>query len=189
MEQTKKCPECGSTKPRSEFNRNASKYDGLQGKCRSCERASDILRYQVEKEKRSVARKARYALNPALEMARNRRWHKKNVDNINYRLSLVLRGRLKGVIKSQNARKTSSAVRDLGCTIPELRVRLESLFCPGMTWGNYGYRGWHIDHIRPLSSFDLTDPEQQRLACHYTNLQPLWAAENLAKSDNYTEKK
>jgi hypothetical protein len=51
-----------------------------------------------------------------------------------------------------------------------------------MTWQNYG-SAWHIDHILPLSSYDLADPNQQREAFHYTNLQPLWAHDNMAKSD------
>jgi HNH endonuclease. len=50
-----------------------------------------------------------------------------------------------------------------------------------MSWDNYGRDGWHIDHIRPCASFDLTDPEQQRQCFHYTNLQPLWAADNIRK--------
>jgi hypothetical protein len=50
-----------------------------------------------------------------------------------------------------------------------------------MSWGNYGFRGWHIDHIIPLASFDLTDREQFLKACHHTNLQPMWAKENLSK--------
>lgn len=58
---------------------------------------------------------------------------------------------------------------------------LEAKFAPGMTWDNYGVDGWHIDHIMPLAAFDLTDEQQRQQACHYTNLQPLWAAENLAK--------
>ena len=54
-----------------------------------------------------------------------------------------------------------------------------------MSWSNHGPKGWHVDHIRPLASFDLGDLEQQRRACHFTNLQPLWWYENLSKSDSY----
>jgi desulfoferrodoxin (superoxide reductase-like protein) len=52
-----------------------------------------------------------------------------------------------------------------------------------MTWDNWTTDGWHIDHIKPLASFDLTDRKQLLEACHYTNLQPLWAKDNLIKSD------
>lgn len=72
-----------------------------------------------------------------------------------------------------------------GCTGQELVAHLEAQFIAGMSWDNYGIDGWHIDHIRPCASFDLTDPEQQRQCFHYTNLQPLWAADNLAKSDKW----
>ena len=65
----------------------------------------------------------------------------------------------------------------------ELKAYLELQFTDGMTWENRG--NWHIDHIRPCASFDLTDPEQQKQCFHYTNLQPLWAADNLAKSDSW----
>lgn len=71
----------------------------------------------------------------------------------------------------------------LGCTATELVVYIESLFLPGMTWDNRNE--WSIDHVRPLASFDLTDPEQQRQACHYTNLQPLWHWMNLRKGDRW----
>jgi hypothetical protein len=72
----------------------------------------------------------------------------------------------------------------LGCSIPDFRKYLESRFQPGMDWSNWDRKGWHIDHVRPLASFDLTDPEQLKKACHFTNLQPLWAVDNLRKSDN-----
>ncbi len=52
-----------------------------------------------------------------------------------------------------------------------------------MTWDNHGLYGWHIDHVVPLSSFDLTDHKQVKKACHWFNLQPLWAKENLSKHD------
>lgn len=72
-----------------------------------------------------------------------------------------------------------SAVRDLGLTIDEFRRHIETQFTPGMSWDNYG--AWHLDHIRPLISFDLTEIEQARAACHYTNYQPLWAIDNHRK--------
>jgi hypothetical protein len=71
----------------------------------------------------------------------------------------------------------------LGCSPDQVRAHLEAQFQPGMAWDNYGE--WHIDHIRPCASFDLTDPEQQRLCFHWSNLQPLWAKENLKKGATY----
>ena len=67
-----------------------------------------------------------------------------------------------------------------GCTADELKAYLESLFLEGMTWDNYGE--WHVDHIRPVCSFSAEEWEQIN---HYTNLQPLWAEDNLKKSDNW----
>lgn len=102
------------------------------------------------------------------------------------RVTDVLNGRLKG----------GSAVRDLGCTPQELMAHLETGFHSNprtgeaMTWDNYGKYGWHIDHIEPLAKFDLSDPEQFKKVCHYTNLQPLWWFENLEKRDlDYHDKK
>lgn len=97
--------------------------------------------------------------------------------DINFKLGCYLRTRLYIAIKRNF--KSGSAVRDLGCSIPELKLHLESQFQPGMTWDNYGK--WHIDHINPLVTFDLTDREQLLDAVHFTNLQPLWASENLHK--------
>lgn len=101
----------------------------------------------------------------------------------NFQLRCSLRSRLSHALKGKM--KLGSHIKLLGCTVDELRLRLESLFLPGMTWDNYTLKGWHIDHIRPLSSFDLSDPEQLKAACHYTNLQPLWATDNLSKGDHY----
>ena len=116
------------------------------------------------------------------EHARARR--ERNKDNPQFRLSITLRTRLNGALAGNF--KTGSAVRDLGCTIPELRAYLQAQFAPGMSWDNWGHVGdvWHIDHIKPLASFDLANREQFLAACHYTNLQPLWAKDNLRKGAN-----
>jgi hypothetical protein len=99
--------------------------------------------------------------------------------DINFKLSRLLRSRLNHALKGNQ--KVGSAVSDLGCSIAELKIHLESLFKPGMTWDNYGE--WHIDHIRPLSSFDLSASEQLKDACSYRNLQPMWAKDNLKKGN------
>jgi len=83
--------------------------------------------------------------------------------------------------------KAGSAVKDLGCSVAELKQYLEKRFYAHsktgkqMAWDNWNLYGWHIDHIQPLASFDLTNRKQFLEACHYTNLQPLWAEENLRK--------
>lgn len=100
----------------------------------------------------------------------------------NYKLACNLRSRLKSAINGNF--KSGSAVKDLGCSIEELKQYLESKFLPGMSWDNHTVDGWHIDHIKPLASFDLTDRQQFLEACHYTNLQPLWAKDNISKGDN-----
>lgn len=84
-------------------------------------------------------------------------------------------------IRKQFGKKACKTHDLIGCTVPELMRHLEAQFTDRMTWENYGRYGWHIDHIRPCASFDLTDPEQQRACFHYTNLQPLWWDENIRK--------
>ena len=104
---------------------------------------------------------------------------KRYSEDAQYRLACILRARLGGAIK--NTQKAGSAVKDLGCSISELITHIESKFTNGMSWDNYGE--WEIDHIKPLSKFDLTSTIEFAEACHYSNLQPLWEKENIRKSD------
>lgn len=100
-----------------------------------------------------------------------------------YKLLNCLRARVHDNL-FRGATKGGSVIKALGCTPEQLRFHMESKFQPGMTWENHGVKGWHVDHVKPLASFDLTDPAQFAEACHYTNLQPLWAADNIRKSDS-----
>jgi len=109
----------------------------------------------------------------------NIRHNNRKITDINYKLTCTLRSRLYCAIR--NTQKVGSAVEDLGCSIKELKQYLENKFKNGMTWNNYG--DWHIDHIIPLSIFDLKSRNDFLKACHYTNLQPLWGKENISKGN------
>jgi hypothetical protein len=112
----------------------------------------------------------------------NARVRNKLATDPQYRLAKLLRNRVREQFRA------GSTVRDLGCSLAEFKQYIESKFQPGMSWENWNYEGWHLDHIIPLSKFDLTNREQVLKAFHYTNLQPLWARDNLRKN-KYVEEK
>jgi hypothetical protein len=147
------------------------KLSHYKKKSKLCKKCSCNTPEFIEKQRKNA--KQYYVNNP---------YQKDPVKVLNQRVANNLRNRLNRAIKCNY--KSGSAVGDLGCSIDQLKAYLESKFQPGMTWDNYGRTGWHIDHIKPLSSFDLTNRDQFVLACHYTNLQPLWAKDNMSKSDN-----
>jgi len=99
-----------------------------------------------------------------------------------YALKRILRSRLYSALRSIGSPKTKHTLELLGCSIEDLKSHLESLFKDNMTWGNRGMHGWHIDHIIPLASAG-SDIDRIYELCHFTNLQPLWAHENLTKGD------
>lgn len=199
------CYSNGSPQLIENFHRTAHHSDGLSSRCkhcinayhkgRRCEKKEYDKQYRRKNEiKIKKDKKAQYDVSAERIRERSRSWQQNNKDririrerkkcneNIQYRLGRNLRIRLNKAIK--NNQKSGSAVGDLGCSIEFLKQYLESLFQPGMTWENYGIRGWHIDHIRPLSSFDLSNKEELLLACNYINLQPLWANDNIRKRNH-----
>lgn len=207
----KTCPKCGDEKSESEFYRCSATNDGLQCWCKLCANLNSKTKYQTDpKARRDYARK-RYLKDPEGQRKSSREYRRLNSKKISeynkiwtelnpgyrreytktryrtdpgFRLSVLLRTRLSGLLRGQQIRKNSGAFKLLGCPIVWLEVHLESLFKPGMTWENHG-PVWHIDHIKPCAAFDLRDPEQQKACFHWTNLQPLFALENKQKADSY----
>ena len=103
----------------------------------------------------------------------NRRKYNRRKSNPMYRAMSNLRSRLHKIVRYD----VSGSSRSIGCTAKELRSYLESKFTSQMTWDNYG--DWHIDHICPLSS--ATSEDELKSLAHYTNLQPMWAKDNVMK--------
>ena len=87
--------------------------------------------------------------------------------------------RIHCALQRSRSNRSTRYINLIGCSFAYLRGYLEAQFQPGMNWGNYGE--WHVDHITPCAEFDLAVPAEQRACFHFTNLQPLWAEENMRK--------
>jgi hypothetical protein len=139
-------------------------------------------KYRKENKEKVIASGKRYRNeNREKRKKYQRKYRKKRrKTDPNYALRCVLRSRLSGALNGE--RKSASTMALLGCTVEELKAYIEQKFTEEMTWENRG-PVWHIDHITPCASFDLSDPEQQRQCFHHSNLQPLNAVENMQKGD------
>lgn len=164
------------------------------GTYRTAERwASPACLAKNTKEARAAKNAAYYQANKERILCKTNQWKKDNParfaahrrkylrNSPKARIANNSRDRIRRMIGSQGKGRGRSN-KLIGCDAYSLCLILEAQFLPGMTWENYG-SAWHVDHIIPLSAYDLTDPSQQREAFHYTNLQPLWAHDNMAKGD------
>lgn len=158
--------------------------DGYLNKCKSCEKSYKQKYFQQNKNKIWNTHKEyrdKWKKTDKAKAQRNKQRRERYANDLEYKIYCILRSRLNSAIKG--AVQDQNTIEYLDCTIGELKVYLESKFQPGMTWDNHG--DWHIDHIRPLSSFDLSNSQQIKEACNYKNLQPLWAIDNLRKSNKW----
>ena len=182
---TKRCTRCQEEKPATAeyFHRNAGRKCGLLSQCRGC-----CKKYREENpEKIRATRKKHYEENRKKIRAGNKKYKRQRYqqDPI-FRLLHNMRSGLWRCLSGR--RKNSHTMQYVNMTPDELMDYLEGRFTEGMTRDNYGE--WHVDHIRPLASFDFTRPdkeEQLHMAWNYTNLQPLWAADNISKGAKYEE--
>jgi hypothetical protein len=196
----KKCNKCFIEKEFCDFNKKSDTIDGHHPSCKECRKnlhklyyeskKTEILKYQKEyysnnSEKIKNREKNKRKNNPEIykeyELKRrstrkeyiSKYFIKRRQDDILFKISGNLRGRINKFIKN----KSKSTESILGVSFNELNIYLQQKFTEGMSWDNYGE--WHIDHIIPLSSAK-TEEEIYEL-CHYTNLQLLWAEDNLKK--------
>jgi hypothetical protein len=176
------CIRCGENKPVIDFPVRENGY--LRKSCKECwtKHRTDYKREWREKnlDRDFKNRKEWKEKNPEYLKLYNR---KKRKEDVNFKIAGGYRCRVYSALKSNQ--KTGKTMDVLGCSVEELRIYLEKKFQEGMSWNNYNYNGWHIDHIKPCSLFDLSIPEEQKKCFHYTNLQPLWAKDNFKKSSTF----
>lgn len=201
---TKICNQCKIEKDFEQFIKDKSRKDGFSYICKLCrnhqfkkyrqenkEKINDkSKKYNQENKEKVKACKEKYRLANKDKLSKknklykilnrekiNQRRKQSRSCNVQQRIKNSLRARLWSAVKGVN--KSNGTMQLVGCDISILIKYMESLFLEGMSWDNYGK--WHIDHIRPCSSFDLSDTEQQKICFNYKNLQPLWAEDNLRK--------
>ena len=181
------CTRCQLLKPLDEFHAAPGRPQGKHSHCKIC-RNKTINKYQ----------KARYSKDPSFKDKakanvkkcqstheykehRNLMARLRSQTDTDFCLRKRLRSRLWDAL--QGNIKSGKTFELLGCSFKNFKLYLESKFLPGMSWDNYG--DWHIDHIKPCASYDLSLPEQQTRCFHYLNLQPLWAKDNLSKGATF----
>lgn len=140
-----------------------------------------LKKFNENKDEIYRKNKERFLENPEKFRAQRREFQRKFRQIPSRKFAMGQQNRIKIALKSQNVKKRNKTIELIGCSFSDLRKHLESLFWPGMSWDNHGRYGWHVDHIIPIAKFDLTDPDQQKICFHYTNMQPLWWKDNISK--------
>ncbi len=167
---SKICSICKTEKPTAQFHQRSRLH------CLSC---YNMQRNQYYTQHKNSWNQHRINNKQAFWKQRNAYQRHKRQTDARFHLRHSLGHRIYLALKANRISKTNSFNHLIGCSGQELKLHLQSKFKTDMTWDNYGK--WHVDHIRPCSSFDLSRPEEQKKCFHYTNLQPLWAQDNLKK--------
>jgi len=181
-----------------------------RGWCRECTKNYHKNYYQIHKKEASEYKKQWALKNHSklrkyhkeyykINFKKYQKWRKeqrprirkyelnKRKTNQLFKLSGTIRKRIYHALKRKGLAKLVKTEKLLGCSVEFFKTYLESKFLKGMTWDNHNNKGWHIDHIIPLASAK-TQKELHKL-CHYSNLQPLWASDNIKKGGRIIEPK
>jgi len=174
------CCHCKQILPLNAFSNDKLSLDSKTFICKKCKYYVD-KKYRLTNKENIRKKKKEYKIKNRTKISlHSKNYNKKKYKiNLNFRLLNILRSRIYLALKEKH--KSLSTIKLIGCSVKKLRKYLEKQFKRGMTWGNYGLYSWHIDHIKPCASFDLSKVNEQQKCFNYKNLQPLWAKENLSK--------
>ena len=172
------CNTCQKEKDVCDFGKHRAYKDGISRMCKECNSERGREYNKIFKENKSLSSKKYKESNREKFKLHRREYLKlKRKNDILFRLKQNSRNRIRKFIKSKGITINQKSFEMIGCSPLELRNHLEKQFTKGMSWDNYGK--WHVDHIIPLNSL-ITEEEIYKLS-YYTNLQPLWAEDNISK--------
>lgn len=194
----KKCNKCEVERLLCDFTKDSNKKDGLRTICRICNKEKYLENREKEIERSKTYQKNNREKVLKQKLIHAKKYFIKNRDKIKeyqktymsnrrkhdkfFKLSNSVRSRIYGFLKKNKISKKNTTFELVGCTPQELKIYLEQKFTEGMSWDNQGK--WHIDHIIPLSS--ATNEDGLYKLCYFTNLQPMWAADNIKKGAKIT---
>ena len=181
MIEQKKCFRCSKIKNKNLFHKRSNSSDGLASWCKCCIKDYNF----INKEKRARQTKDYYLKNKTKVNSYRVKYEKqrRSKDSL-YKFKQELRKDIQKYIKRSGFSKSSKGFSILGLSPEDYKLYIQSMFTKGMSWDNKGE--WHIDHIIPISS--AKSKEEAEILNHYLNLKPLWAKDNLYKSNSYTDK-
>lgn len=172
----KVCTKCNVEKELAGFNKHKRYKGGFRSYCKSCENSQKKTYYEANKYKRKIYLEAN---KDKINSQRKSYYRERKKADSLFNMKCNLRSRTSMAFINKGYSKNTKTQEMLGVGWEIAKAHIERQFTKGMNWNNYGE--WHIDHIIPLSS--AKTPERLKQLCHYTNLQPLWAEENLSKKD------
>jgi hypothetical protein len=182
------CRTCKVEKEYTEFHKSKGHFGGVNGECKECTSIRTSKNYLKHQDKIKAKTNAYYKNNRDKCREARKAYHKKRFKaDKRYKLVRNLRNRLWYALHNKGWKKNTHFNEYIGCDYPTLIAHIESQFQPGMTWENYSHEIWHIDHKVPLVSASCE--EELYKLCHYTNLQPMFAKENLSKGGKTVDNK
>jgi len=180
------CNSCKIKKELIEFNKHQKMKDGYKNQCKICLNNYEKIRYENNKDKILKYQKEYYLENKSNIIKRVGLYvkNKKCTDTL-FKLKYNISCLINVSIKSKCFTKKSKTYKILGCSFEDFKIYIENQFTKGMNWENR--KEWHLDHIYPVS---LAKNEKELIRLnHYTNFQPLWAKDNLQKSNKIIDNK